>query len=74
MQIFVVNAPLGVSTAWKVASNFVPAQTRQKVTIHGRGYQAELIELIGKDHLPSCYGGSMKFEWPEHGDLRDLEQ
>ena len=73
VQIFVINAPMGMSTVWKVASNFVPAQTRQKVTMHGRGYQAELAELIGVENLPSCYGGTYKYDWPEHKDLKELE-
>lgn len=73
LQIFVINAPMGMSTVWKVASNFVPAQTRQKVQMHGRGYQAELTELIGAENLPSCYGGSFKFEWPEHKDVKELD-
>ncbi|KAK9868542.1 hypothetical protein WJX84_002546 [Apatococcus fuscideae] len=72
-KIFVINAPMGMSTVWKVASNFVPAQTRQKVTMHGRGYQAELAELIGVENLPSCYGGTYKYDWPEHKDLKELE-
>ena len=35
-------------------------------------YKAELKKLIDPAHLPSCYGGTAKFDWPEHKPLAEL--
>lgn len=58
---------------WKVASLFVPAQTKRKVSVLGSSYKAELQAAIGRENMPSCYGGSIEFEWPRHKPVKELQ-
>ena len=65
LQVFVINAPAGMSMAYKLSSRFLPAALKQRMEIHGRRYEDRLAAHIGRHNLPSCYGGSVPFEWPE---------
>jgi hypothetical protein len=74
MQIYVICAPSGMPLIWKVASPFLPAATKKKVEILGSGeYKKVLEQAIGRDNLPSCYGGEIKFEWPAHRHIKDFK-
>lgn len=73
-KIYVICAPSGMPLIWKVASPFLPAATKKKVEILGSGeYKKVLEQAIGRDNLPSCYGGEIKFEWPAHRHIKDFK-
>lgn len=64
-KVIVINAPLGVALVWKTACIFLPPRTRSKFFIYGRNFGPELIRLVGKANVPTCYGGTLEgFEWP----------
>lgn len=72
-QVFVINAPSGMSMVWKVACYFMPAATKRKVTVLGTSYKSELEAAIGRENMPSCYGGAKEFEWPKHRPVKELK-
>jgi len=59
--------------AYKLSSRFLPAALKRKMEVHGSGYGKRLAAYIGRHNLPSCYGGSVPFEWPELLPLEPLE-
>ena len=73
MQIYIINAPTGMSAVWKFASFFVPAATREKVVVCGSSYFSTLEKVIGRENMPSCYGGDQKFDWHEHKSVKTLK-
>ena len=73
MQVIIINAPTGISMVWKVASYFLPAATKNKTAVLGKDYQSELFNLIGKQNMPSCYGGDCPFNWPVHKPIKELK-
>ena len=58
---------------WKVASLFTPASTKRKIDVLGANYKTELIKAIGKENMPSCYGGAIDFEWEKHRAIKELQ-
>ena len=62
-----------MSMVWRVASIFVPAETKRKVSVLGSSYKAELQAAFGRENTPSCYGGDLKFEWPKHRPIKELK-
>lgn len=74
VQIYIINAPTGMSAVWKFASIFVPATTRSKVQVFGGNYFTTLEKAIGRDRMPSCYGGDLKFEWHQHRSTKELKR
>lgn len=72
-QIYIINAPTGMSAVWKLASLFVPIATRSKVEVFGGNYFSTLESVIGKENMPSCYGGSIPFDWHEHRSTKELK-
>lgn len=64
--------PAGIGALWSVLSPLLPPRTRQKIHILGGGYKKYLIEQIGKENLPSMYGGTAEFEYPAMAPLTEL--
>jgi hypothetical protein len=73
LQVCIINAPASMIAVRKFASIFTPAATRQEAEVHGEKYHAALEQLIGRENLPSCYGGCIPFEWQEHQPCSDLK-
>ncbi len=51
--------------AYKLSSRFLPAALKRRMEVHGTGYGDKLAAHIGRQNMPSCYGGAVPFEWPE---------
>lgn len=71
-KVVVINAPFGAGPAWNLAKVFIPPATREKISICGSDYKAELLKYIDADSLPSCYGGSAQFEWTKHDNPKNV--
>jgi hypothetical protein len=57
-MVFIINAPLWFTSVWAVVSTWVNPNTRDKIKILGKHYADELLKVIPKENLPTCYGGS----------------
>lgn len=42
----------------------LPPRTRGKITILGHSYRKCLLDEIGEDNVPACYGGRLNWAWP----------
>ena len=58
--MFIVNAPFLFSGVWAIIKPWLDKKTRDKISIHGSGFQKELLKLIDKENLPDYLGGECK--------------
>ena len=56
-KLFIVNAPFWFAATWRVISPWIDPRTREKISILGGGYKAELRSYIGAANLPEALGG-----------------
>ena len=58
--MFIVNAPFLFSGVWAIIKPWLDKKTRDKISIHGSGFQKELLQLVDKENLPEFLGGECK--------------
>ncbi|KAK4998642.1 cytosolic factor, phosphatidylinositol/phosphatidylcholine transfer protein [Elasticomyces elasticus] len=56
-KLYIINAPWGFSSAFKIVKSFLDPVTVNKIHILGSGYEKELLGQIPKEHLPRHLGG-----------------
>lgn len=56
-KLYIINTPKTFSLIWKLVKPLIPQDTLERITLSGRPLKEELIEHIGRDHLPLEYGG-----------------
>ncbi|KAI5790735.1 phosphatidylinositol transfer protein [Peziza echinospora] len=61
-KLYLINAPWGFSSAFKIVKAFLDPVTVEKIHILGSGYTAELLSQIPKENLPKAFGGSCDCE------------
>jgi len=59
-RFYLINAPWGFSTVWNVIKGWLDPVTQAKIKILGGNYQADLLENIDADALPSDLGGTCR--------------
>ena len=59
-KFYIINAPFGFSTVWNFVKGWLDEVTVAKIHILGSSYQAQLLEQIPAENLPSEFGGSCK--------------
>ncbi|CCE85908.1 Piso0_005547 [Millerozyma farinosa CBS 7064] len=57
-KFYLINAPFGFSTAFKLFKPFLDPVTVSKIFILGSSYQKELLKQIPAENLPKKFGGS----------------
>ncbi|KAK9458087.1 CRAL-TRIO domain-containing protein [Dipodascopsis uninucleata] len=61
-KFYMINAPFGFSTAFRIVRPLLDPVTVSKIFILGSGYQSELLKQIPADNLPSKFGGNCDCE------------
>ncbi|KAL7275061.1 cytosolic factor, phosphatidylinositol/phosphatidylcholine transfer protein [Rhizina undulata] len=61
-KLYLINAPWGFSSAFRVVKAFLDPVTVEKIHILGSGYQTELLEQIPAENLPVKFGGKCECE------------
>ncbi|QPG74785.1 cytosolic factor, phosphatidylinositol/phosphatidylcholine transfer protein [Brettanomyces nanus] len=56
-RFYLINAPFGFPTAFRIFKPFLDPVTISKISILGSDYQAELLKQIPAENLPSKFGG-----------------
>ena len=56
-QLFIVDAPWVFSGVYSIVKGFLDEKTRNKITILGGGYQAQILEIVDEENLPTFLGG-----------------
>lgn len=56
-KLYIINAPWGFASAFKMIKGFLDPVTVEKINICGSGYQAELAQQIPAENLPVIFGG-----------------
>eukprot|EP00890_Picochlorum_soloecismus_P006717 jgi/Picsp_1/870/NSC_04358-R1_protein len=57
-HLYYVNAPFLFRAIWSCVVAFISAETRQKISfISNNGSECELVNIFGKNSLPTHYGG-----------------
>lgn len=59
-KFYLINAPFGFSTAFKLFKPFLDPVTVSKIFILGTSYQSELLKQIPPENLPVKFGGLSK--------------
>lgn len=61
-KFYLINAPFGFSTAFKLFKPFLDPVTVSKIYILGSSYQKELLNQIPAENLPVKFGGKSKVD------------
>jgi len=61
-KLYIINAPWGFSSVFKLVKAFLDPVTVEKIHILGAGYHAELLAQIPKENLPKAFGGECECE------------
>lgn len=61
-KLYIINAPWGFSSVFKMIRGFLDPVTVEKIHILGSGYATELLEQIPKENLPKAFGGECECE------------
>ncbi|AQZ09972.1 YKL091C and SEC14 (YMR079W) [Zygosaccharomyces parabailii] len=66
-KFYLINAPFGFSTAFKLFKPFLDPVTVSKIFILGSSYQKELLKQVPAENLPEKFGGKSKVSEAEGG-------
>jgi hypothetical protein len=61
-KMFIINAPFLFKGIWSMIKPMLDENTVSKISVLGSNYEADLLEVIDKNNLPSSYGGTCKCE------------
>lgn len=61
-KFYLINAPFGFSTAFRLFKPFLDPVTVSKIFILGSSYQSELLKQIPAENLPSKFGGKSEVD------------
>ncbi|KHJ90973.1 CRAL/TRIO domain protein [Oesophagostomum dentatum] len=61
-KFIVINTPSYINVLWSALSPFVPEQAKSRITITGRTWREDLLELAEVECLPERYGGKIPDE------------
>ncbi|KAF8423845.1 putative phosphatidylinositol transporter [Tirmania nivea] len=61
-KLYIINAPWGFSSVFKIVKGFLDPVTVDKIHILGSGYAPELLAQIPKENLPKDFGGECECE------------
>ncbi|AOA64357.1 Phosphatidylinositol/phosphatidylcholine transfer protein [Komagataella phaffii CBS 7435] len=68
-KFYLINAPFGFSTAFKIFKPFLDPVSVSKIFILGSSYKSELLRQIPKENLPVKFGGESEVPDSEGGLL-----
>ncbi|ODV95223.1 hypothetical protein PACTADRAFT_68296 [Pachysolen tannophilus NRRL Y-2460] len=68
-KFYVINAPFGFSTAFRLFKPFLDPVTVSKIFILGSSYKSELLKQIPPENLPTKFGGTSEVSDEEGGLL-----
>ncbi|OUM53861.1 hypothetical protein BVG19_g3182 [[Candida] boidinii] len=68
-KFYLINAPFGFSTAFKLFKGFLDPVTVSKIFILGASYKSELLKQIPEENLPTKFGGKSEVDEREGGLL-----
>lgn len=60
--MYIVNAPMIFTGIWAIVKGFLDEKTRKKIHIKGGKFEADLLQMVAPENLPSFLGGSCKCE------------
>ncbi|AET38158.1 phosphatidylinositol/phosphatidylcholine-binding protein Ecym_2428 [Eremothecium cymbalariae DBVPG len=66
-KFYLINAPFGFSTAFKLFKPFLDPVTVSKIFILGSSYQKELLKQIPAENLPTKFGGKSEVSEADGG-------
>lgn len=66
-KFFLINAPFGFSTAFRLFKPFLDPVTVSKISILGSSYKKELLAQIPAENLPTKFGGSSEVDEKDGG-------
>ncbi|AMD22917.1 HHR148Wp [Eremothecium sinecaudum] len=66
-KFFLINAPFGFSTAFRLFKPFLDPVTVSKIFILGSSYQKDLLKQIPAENLPTKFGGKSEVSEEEGG-------
>lgn len=66
-KFYLINAPFGFSTAFRLFKPFLDPVTVSKIFILGSSYKKELLKQIPAENLPAKFGGSSEVSEEEGG-------
>lgn len=66
-KFYLINAPFGFSTAFRLFKPFLDPVTVSKIFILGSSYQKELLKQIPSENLPVKFGGKSEVSEEEGG-------
>lgn len=66
-KFYLINAPFGFSTAFKLFKPFLDPVTVSKIFILGSSYKKDLLKQIPAENLPSKFGGQSEVSEAEGG-------
>lgn len=56
--MYIINGPWAFKSAWSVIQGWLDENTRNKISIQGTSFKAELLKHIDEDQLPDFLGGN----------------
>jgi hypothetical protein len=59
-KLFIINAPTLFKGVWTLVKPLLDENTVAKISLLSSNYEAAVVEEIGRDNLPSIYGGNCK--------------
>ena len=71
-RAFVVSAPAWFAVIWDFAGPLIPKRTKAKLSVSSSAAPHELVETVGKEALPRCYGGVCDVVFGESEEERAL--
>lgn len=66
-KFYLINAPFGFSTAFKLFKPFLDPVTVSKIFIFGSSYKKDLLKQITAENLPTKFGGQSEVSEAEGG-------
>ena len=57
-RVFILNAPRFFTYLWGIVSVFVDPRTQAKINVTSSSSMPAMLEYIGADRVPRCYGGT----------------
>lgn len=66
-KFYLINAPFGFSTAFRLFKPFLDPVTVSKIFIHGSSYKKDLLKQIPEENLPAKFGGKSEVSEADGG-------
>lgn len=57
-QLAIVNAPSSFTFIWSIMKPWLAKETVEKVTVLGKDYKQDLLQLVDAENLPVYFGGN----------------